>query len=414
MERVILVGVETQKNQANFFDSMKELESLTKTAEGEVVATLVQKRQSFDAKGIIGTGKIDELRQLIERYEAETVIFNQELSPRQGQYLAEALAIKVIDRIQLILDIFAMRAKSSVGKLQVELAQLNYLLPRLSGQGTALSRLGGGIGTRGPGETKLESDRRHIREKILIVKRELDRVSLQRQVARKKRQESSTYQIGLIGYTNAGKSTILNLLTASDTYEENQLFATLDPLTKRWAFPQGFEVTVTDTVGFIQDLPTQLIEAFKSTLEESRNMDLLLHVVDASSPQRLQQESTVLDLLKTLDLDHIPRLTVYNKADKLNGALFTPTLFPSCVISARQTDGREILVQAVKTRMLEELIPYELLVKPSEGQLLSKLRTQTLVISDEFNEKKEVYDVRGFAKDNSAFIKGDDRENDME
>lgn len=412
-ERGILVGVETQRNQNNFFDSMKELKSLTETAQGEVVETLVQKRQQFDAKSIIGSGKIVELKNLIAQYEADVVIFNQELTPRQGQYLAEELGIKVIDRIQLILDIFAMRAKSREGKLQVELAQLNYLLPRLTGLGTSLSRLGAGIGTRGPGETKLESDRRHIRDKITQIKRDLKKVSLQRQEARKKRQTSQIFQIGLIGYTNAGKSTILNLLTASETYEENQLFATLDPLTKRWCFPQGFEVTVTDTVGFIQDLPTQLIEAFQSTLEESRNMDLLLHVVDASSPQRLQQEETVLDLLHNLELANIPRLTVYNKGDKVDPAQFVPSLFPNCFISAKSSGGRKTLTQEVKKRMLEILEPYELEVAAKDGQLLSRLKTETLIILEEFQETTQSYHVKGFAKKTSPFVR-EDEELDLE
>ncbi len=306
IEKVILVGVETEENYTRFEGSMKELKNLTKTAEGEVVFSLIQKRPKIDQKTVIGKGKIEELLQLVDAYEADLVIFNHELTPRQNQLIVEALGVKVIDRVQLILDIFAMRARSKEGKLQVELAQLNYLLPRLIGQGKQLSRLGGGIGTRGPGETKLESDRRHIRNKITAIKRELKEVTAHRERSRQKRQSSDLFQIGLIGYTNAGKSTILNLLTTAGTYSEDQLFATLDPLTKKWQLPQGMIVTITDTVGFIQDLPTQLIEAFQSTLEESRSMDLLLHVVDASAEDRLQHEQTVVELLNDLDLEQIP------------------------------------------------------------------------------------------------------------
>lgn len=402
-ERVILVGVETQKNQTEFFDSMKELESLTETAQGEVVDTLTQKRQQFDGKTIIGAGKLAELKNLVEAHEADLVVFNQELSPRQGQYLTESLGIKVIDRIQLILDIFALRARSKEGKLQVELAQLNYLLPRLTGQGQAMSRLGAGIGTRGPGETKLESDRRHIRETISQIKRELKKVAKQREASRKTRQDSPVFKIGLIGYTNAGKSSILNLLTETNTYEENELFATLDPLTKKWRFPKGFEVTVTDTVGFIQDLPTQLIEAFQSTLEESRYMDLLLHVVDASSQNRQQQEETVLKLLKDLEIDNIPRLVVYNKADQVTDH-FVPTLFPNCFISAKSSKGKDILTREVQKQMLEILEPYEMNVPASDGQLLARLQKETLVVKDTFNDQDETYEIKGFVKSTSSLL----------
>lgn len=413
-ERVILVGVETKENQEEFFASLQELASLVKTAGGEVVDTLTQKRQQLVGKTLIGEGKLTELKNLVSAQEANLVVFNQELSPRQGQYLAEVLEIKVIDRVQLILDIFALRARSKVGKLQVELAQLNYLLPRLTGMGTSLSRLGGGIGTRGPGETKLESDRRHIRNKIHQIKKEVELAGKKRQEARKKRKTSGVFQIGLIGYTNAGKSSILNLLTAVDTYEKDELFATLDPLTKRWPFPNGFAVTVTDTVGFIQDLPTQLVEAFKSTLEESAEMDLLLHVVDASSPHRLQQEETVLKLLDSLDLSSIPRLTVYNKKDQVKEGTFVPTLFPHCFISAKSSQGKEILAREVKKQMLEILSPYEMLVPASQGQTLTRLKKETLVVLEEFQEVQEGYFIKGFAKENSWIFAKNQKDKEVE
>lgn len=413
-ERVILVGVETKDNQEDFFASLQELASLVKTAGGTVVDTLTQKRQQVVGKTLIGEGKLTELKNLVMAEEADLVVFNQELSPRQGQHLAEVLEIKVIDRVQLILDIFALRARSKVGKLQVELAQLNYLLPRLTGMGTSLSRLGGGIGTRGPGETKLESDRRHIRDKIYQIKKEVELAGKKRQEARKKRQNSGIFQIGLIGYTNAGKSSILNLLTATDTYEEDELFATLDPLTKRWPFPNGFAVTVTDTVGFIQDLPTQLIEAFKSTLEESAEMDLLLQVVDASSPHRLQQEETVLNLLESLDLTKIPRLTVYNKQDQVLEGSFIPTLFPNCLISAKSSKGKEILTTEVKKQMLEILVPYEILVPASQGQRLARLKKETLVVLEEFQEESEAYFIKGFAKESSWLFAENEKDKEVD
>lgn len=404
-EKVIIVGVETEENQRYFEESMTELSKLTMTASGKVVFTLTQKRPQVDRQTIIGKGKLQELIQQADAYEADLIIFNHEMTPRQSQLVGEAVGLPVIDRVQLILDIFAMRARSKEGKLQVELAQLEYLLPRLAGQGKSMSRLGGGIGTRGPGETKLETDRRHIRNKILGVKRELKAVEAHRERSRQKRQTSEVFQIGLIGYTNAGKSTILNLLTQADTYSKDQLFATLDPLTKKWRFAEGFEITVTDTVGFIQDLPTQLIDAFHSTLEESQNMDLLLHVVDASSPDRTLQEQTVLQLMEELKMNEMPILTVYNKADQIDPALFTPTLFPNVLISAQSVEGKDQLIAGIKRQLMELLEPYTLLVASDEGQKLSALRRQTLVLSEHFIEAQNSYEVRGFAKKTSKWLK---------
>lgn len=405
VEKVILVGVETEENFSRFDGSMKELKNLTKTAQGEVVFSLTQKRPRVDRQTLVGKGKLEELVQLVDAYEADIVIFNHEMTPRQNQLIAEAVGVKVIDRVQLILDIFAMRARSKEGKLQVELAQLNYLLPRLIGQGKQLSRLGGGIGTRGPGETKLESDRRHIRDKITAIKRELKEVTAHRERSRQKRQASDIFQIGLIGYTNAGKSTILNVLTTAGTYSEDQLFATLDPLTKKWQLPQGMIVTLTDTVGFIQDLPTQLIEAFQSTLEESRGMDLLLHVVDASAEDRLQHEQTVVELLNDLDLEQIPVLTVYNKSDQVDEDEFTPTLFPNVLISVKSTSGKERLTKAVREKMMELLVPYEFDLPSDQGQQLSELTRYTLLLSENFEEDKNVYHVKGFAKKGSRWTR---------
>lgn len=404
-EKVILVGVETEENKQNYLESMQELAGLTKTAHGEIVFSLTQKRPRVDRQTIIGKGKVEELAQLVEAHEADLVIFNHAMTPRQSQTVEEIVGVPVIDRIQLILDIFAQRARSKEGKLQVELAQLDYLLPRLMGQGHSLSRLGGGIGTRGPGETKLETDRRHIRNRITAIKKELKNVEAHRERSRQKRQQSNIFQMGLIGYTNAGKSTILNLLTNAETYSQDQLFATLDPLTKKWQLPQGMLTTITDTVGFIQDLPTQLIDAFHSTLEESKGMDLLLHVVDASAEDRLQQEQTVMSLMKELEMDDIPILTIYNKADRIDPFSFTPTLFPNVLISAKSSKGKDVLSEAIKKEIMELLEPYLLSIHASDGQSLSAIRRETLVLSETFDEDTEVYHIRGFAKKNSVWIR---------
>ncbi len=410
MEQVILVGVENQENFKTFDESMEELGNLAETAQGEVIGELIQKRQSIDRRTILGKGKLLELSTLVNAKEADLVIFNHELTARQAKLIEDEVKVKVIDRVQLILDIFAMRAKSKEGQLQVELAQLNYLLPRLVGQGTALSRLGGGIGTRGPGETKLETDRRHIRHKVTVIKRELKETGEHRERSRQKRKESSVFQIGLIGYTNAGKSTILNLLTNTKTYAEDQLFATLDPLTKKWKLPEGLETTLTDTVGFIQDLPTQLIEAFQSTLEESRSVDLLLHVVDATSDNRNQQEKTVLELLDTLEMSHIPVLTVYNKADRLEDAQFVPTIYPNCLISAFEESGKETLTTAILKRIKEIFVPFEMYLEAKEAYLLNQMPKEVLIESYEYQEESNRYHVNGYCQKDSKWLQKEEQE----
>lgn len=396
-DKVILVGVETEENFAIFDTSMDELRGLTKTADGEIVFILKQKRPQVDRQTILGKGKLAELKQLIDAYEANLVIFNHELTPRQGKILTEELGVRVLDRVQLILDIFAIRARSKEGKLQVSLAQLEYLLPRLTGMGASMSRLGGGIGTRGPGETKLEVDRRHLRNKITQIRNELKEVEQHRERTREQRKNKRVYQIGLIGYTNAGKSTIMNILTTANTYEQDQLFATLDPLTKKWRLPEGFEMTVTDTVGFIQDLPTQLIDAFQSTLEESKSMDFLLHVVDAHAKDRLLHEKTVFDLMQQLEIIDTPVLTVYNKADLMKEEDFVPTLFPNVCISAKSSKGKEALIQAIKQQLMEQFEPYMVELADNQASEIYKYRRETIVTSQNYDESKQKYIICGFS-----------------
>lgn len=326
-ERVIVVGCQLPGVPDHIYEeSVAELEALVTTAHAVVVGRLDQKRQSIDRRTFIGKGKVEELVALAQELEPDLIIFNAEVTPGQMKNIRIALedpeSIKLIDRTQLILDIFAGRAQSREGKLQVELAQMSYLLPRLSGQGTQLSRLGGGIGTRGPGESKLETDRRHIRRRVDEIKKQLETSVAHRARYRERRKENQTFQIALVGYTNAGKSTIFNRLTNADTYEKNELFATLDPLTRQFDLPEGGQILLTDTVGFIQDLPTKLIAAFRSTLEEVLEADLIIHVIDASSEHYLNQMQTTNDVLDELGAGDIPQLEVFNKKDQLTD-LFT-------------------------------------------------------------------------------------------
>lgn len=316
-EKAILVGCQLPHvSDERFVYSMEELAALTKTADGTVVSTVTQKRNRADAATYIGKGKVDELAGLCEELSPDVIIFNDELSPSQLKTLVTYLDVKIIDRTQLILDIFAKRARTREGKLQIELAQLQYALPRLSGQGINLSRQGGGIGTRGPGETKLETDLRHIRNRIHEINVQLSTVIRHRSRYRERRKKNGVLQIALVGYTNAGKSTWFNLLTDADSLEENLLFATLDPMTRKMTLPSGYSVLLSDTVGFIQDLPTTLIAAFRSTLEEVKEADLILHMIDSSHEDYEGHEATVKRLLKELEADDIPVLTIYNKRDQ--------------------------------------------------------------------------------------------------
>lgn len=397
-ERVLIVGVELQ-GMENFDMSMEELASLAKTAGAEVVGIYTQKREKYDSKTFVGSGKLEEIAQMVDADEVSTVVVNNRLTPRQNVNLEEILGVKVIDRMQLILDIFAMRARSHEGKLQVHLAQLKYLLPRLVGQGIMLSRQAGGIGSRGPGESQLELNRRSVRNQITDIERQLKVVEKNREVVREKRLESPIFKIGLIGYTNAGKSTIMNALTSKTQYEADELFATLDATTKSIHLTGNLQVTLTDTVGFIQDLPTELVTSFKSTLEESKNVDLLVHVIDASDPNHEEHEKTVLQIMKDLEMLEIPRLTLYNKADKVEN--FTPTQTPYRLVSAKDPNSRTKLQDILLEKMQELFHPFTIQVPFDQAYRIHELETIAILAERSYEETGEV--ITGYIAPKNAW-----------
>lgn len=395
-EKIILVGVILpNKTEEAFWNSMKELHSLAKTANAEVMDELIQKLERVNQASFIGSGKLNELAALVEMHEADVVIFNSELSATQVRNISAAVEARIIDRTQLILDIFAMRAKSREGKLQVAYAQYKYLLPRLSGQGISLSKLGGGIGSRGPGESKLEMDKRHIREKMHDIKAQLTHVEQHRKRIIERRNTQSVFRFGLIGYTNAGKSTIFNRLTNETTLQENKLFATLDPTTRKVRFSGGFQALLTDTVGFIQDLPTTLIAAFRSTLEETANVDVLIHVVDASNPDYLQHETTVISLLEELEMNHLPTLVIYNKMDHAPAA-FVPDQPESLLISALDQEAPDTIKQRMIQLIEKNWAFFTIELSEEKGKELAQIKQQAWVTKLEYIQSKQSYHIEGY------------------
>lgn len=375
-ERVILVGVSLQEND-DTEDSLAELAELAETAGAQVVGSAIQNRESIHPGTYVGKGKLQELRQLVEELGATGIICDDELSPAQLRNMEEALECKVMDRTLVILDIFAARASTSEGKIQVELAQLKYRMSRLTGLGTSLSRLGGGIGTRGPGEKKLEMDRRLIKSRIAQLNRELAQVKMHREVARGQRERSQVKVAAIVGYTNAGKSTLLNRLTHASVLEEDKLFATLDPTTRTLKLDSGQELLLTDTVGFIRKLPHHLIEAFRSTLEEAKYADIIIHVVDSSNPQREKQMHIVYETLKGLGVSGKKTITLFNKQDKLEQEEFLKDAYAdkTLKISAKTGEGLPLLLGALEEilredkQLLEGTFPYE---KASQISIIRK------------------------------------------
>ncbi|TLS50144.1 GTPase HflX [Paenibacillus antri] len=390
-DRAILVSLVTGDETDDLVRySMEELVRLAETAGVEVLDTAVQKREKADSKWFIGKGKVEEVRDRLRELNGTTVIFNQELSGGQVRNLEEYLDAKIVDRTQLILDIFAQRAKTREGILQVELAQLSYLLPRLSGHGKNLSRLGGGIGTRGPGETKLETDRRHIRNRITDLRRQLDEVTRHRKLHRERRKKSGVYQVALVGYTNAGKSTLLNRMTKSDVYAENKLFATLDPTSRSMPLPSVGEVVLTDTVGFIQQLPHDLVAAFRATLEEVLEADLILHVVDASSSMREEHIRVVDGVLEELGAQGKETVMIYNKIDLCTPGEreMIPTGENTLAISAMNDDHLEALKDVLERRLMGEVVTMRFPIE--RGDLIALAYRVSDVMESETEEEAVV------------------------
>ena len=390
-ERVILVGVQ-ENGGANAEESLDELAELASTAGAKVEGRLVQVREAIHPGTYIGKGKLEELKILVRACDATGIICDDELSSIQLKGLEEALECKIMDRTLLILDIFAARAVSSEGKIQVELAQLKYRASRLSGLGTSLSRLGGGIGTRGPGEKKLETDRRLIRTRITQLKRELEEVRQHRELLREGRKRSKIPVAALVGYTSAGKSSLLNALTGSEILADAMLFSTLDTTTRSLTLPDGQEILLTDTVGFIRKLPHNLIEAFKSTLEEAKYADIIVHVVDASSPDRDIQMDVVYKTLKELEVGDKPVVTLFNKCDKFeNGDTEAPVLRDfkadeTAYISARTGSGIADFEAILEKIIRESRVHLVQTFAYADAGKIQQIRAQGQLIKEEYTE----------------------------
>lgn len=398
-ERAILIGMEWGRNDSLWTvdDSLEELKQLADTAGATVIKKFIQKRPKPDPAFFIGRGKVQELALYAQQENIDLCIFDDELSPAQQRNIESVMGIRILDRTALILDIFAQRARTNEGKLQVELAQLQYTLPRIMGKGLMLSRLGGGIGTRGPGETKLEVDRRRIRDRIAFIKDQIEKVKAVRSLHRSKRKKNNVFEVSLVGYTNAGKSTLLNTLTNSDIYAKDQLFATLDPTTRQLTLPNKQEIIITDTVGFIQRLPHQLIAAFRSTLEVVTEADLLVHVIDVSHELYKEQAAAVHEVLKEIGAETKPVITVYNKIDKLPPdskladrlALEEDTV---CISAAKKLN-LEALQQMIESHIKSKAVEVTLCIPYAETAKAAQLHETANVLEQEYTENGAVMKV---------------------
>jgi GTP-binding protein HflX len=411
-ERTLVVGLDVTRrtkstlgheSEPDSEESLEELATLADSAGAIVVARIIQARPTMDTATLIGSGKVEEIRQQVEGDAIDTVVFDQELTPTQLRNLERRLGVKVIDRTQLILDIFARRARTREGQLQVELAQLNYLLPRLAGRGTQMSRLGGGIGTRGPGETQLETDRRRIGSRITKLKHEIERVRATRGVQRSQRQAVPLSTIGLVGYTNAGKSTLFNRLTGAGVLADAKMFATLDPTVRQIRLPSQRRVLLSDTVGFIRNLPTTLVDAFRATLEEVTAAALLLHVVDITSPTAAEQTAHVLKVLGEIGAESTPEILVLNKCDRLNaedraadletlthrfmGETARQNATSAALISGYTGEGIPQLLQLIDKQLVQDPVARQKFRLPlGEGRALHLLHERAAVLSKHYEE----------------------------
>ena len=392
----VLIGIDYKLTMTQWTaeESLNELEELVKTAQLKVVGKIIQKREMPDGRHYIGKGKLDELEKIVQEHNAEVIIADDELKPAQIRHLEKRFNIKIMDRTGIVLDIFAKRAKTHEAKLQVELAQLNYLLPRLTRLWTHLSRLGGGIGTKGPGETQLEVDKRLVNNRLKVIKENLKKVQKTRFQMKQRRSESTDISTAIVGYTNAGKSTLMNRLTQADVYAEDQLFATLDPTTRKIRLPSNDEVILSDTVGFIQKLPHQLVDAFMSTLEEVVDADFLIHMVDISSPKCLEMIETSQMVLKELNVSHKPQLMVFNKTDNLKDPQiidYFRSQFEYAVFCSLTTD-KELtnLFQEIKKiiskykRIMTVEVPF------SRMDIITKLHQKGTILEEEYGEKIKI------------------------
>lgn len=398
-ERAILIGMEWGRNDSLWTvdDSLEELKQLADTAGATVIKKFIQKRPKPDPAFFIGRGKVQELALYAQQENIDLCIFDDELSPAQQRNIESVMGTRILDRTALILDIFAQRARTNEGKLQVELAQMQYTLPRIMGKGLMLSRLGGGIGTRGPGETKLEVDRRRIRDRIAFIKDQIEKVKAVRSLHRSKRKKNNVFEVSLVGYTNAGKSTLLNTLTNSDIYAKDQLFATLDPTTRQLTLPNKQEIIITDTVGFIQRLPHQLIAAFRSTLEVVTEADLLVHVIDVSHELYKEQAAAVHEVLKEIGAETKPVITVYNKIDKLPpDSKLTDRLAleeDTVCISAAKKLNLETLQQMIESHLKSKAVEVTLCIPYAETAKAAQLHETANVLEQEYTENGAVMKV---------------------
>ena len=388
--RVMLAAVDLGEYDAE--QSLDELEELAQTAGAETVVRVIQKRPAFDSATCIGSGRLEEMAEICQREEIDQIIFDHELTATQIRNIEEVCGVHTIDRTMLILDIFAQRATTHEGRLQVEIAQHRYRLPRLAGMGVKLSRLGAGIGTRGPGETKLETDRRHIRTRIATINQELKEIEKRREHQRARRKKDGVLICAIVGYTNVGKSTLLNTLTEADVLAENKLFATLETTSRAIELPDGRSVLLIDTVGLIRRLPHHLVEAFKSTLEEAANADVILHICDASSDNCEEQARVTLELLKELGCEGIPVVTAFNKCDKAD----LPDDITSddvVKISAKEGTGIDNLLLAIQNALPQSAIRTRLLLPFDKAGLLSVIRIDGKVFSEEYTAEGIVVDA---------------------